>query len=190
MLFTQLGEKMKKVLWLVILSLTACATPYVQEGQSPIFTGGMTHQWLAPDILSVEAKGNGFTTKGQVSEMALLWAAERALETNYKYFVYIQSTDLSSSSTTYTPISAQTSTFGRIRSPGYGSTAYGSYSGNTYTTLSGGTPITVLKPGVEMVLKMYKDIPEGYKIGQYNDVEKTIAALGPKYINGAGASDE
>jgi hypothetical protein len=63
------------VLVILLGALGGCATAYQSTG----FTGGYSDLQLAPDVYRVSFKGNAFTQRERVLNLALLRAAELAL---------------------------------------------------------------------------------------------------------------
>jgi hypothetical protein len=182
---------MRFLLIILALVLSACATSYGDMG----FNGGVKHEWTAPDILVVEAVGNGYTEEKKVSEMALLWAAEQTYIAQYAYFLPYSSDNLGKKSTFYTPTTTTTSVRGRANTTYTGTTVQG-YGGvsNTYgtantdiygsatTTTEGGMPIVVFRPGVRLYFYTFDEVPEEIRPGQYYETEAIIKELGPKYL--------
>jgi hypothetical protein len=151
--------------------LVACATPYAETG----YMGGYDANWVAPNVLAVSVRGNGYTNQSRVRDYAMLQASERAIEAGYRYFVIGDLRDASSRDSYYTPPSATTTTTGSF----YGN----SYYGTSRTNVSGGYSTPVFRPGQDTRFVMFEDVPEGYRAGQYFDAEAVIAELGPRYIS-------
>jgi hypothetical protein len=158
-----------RALMFAALLLCGCATGYQVDG----FTGGQTPKWRATDVLEVEASGNGYTKSSRLKEMTLLRAAETAIEARYRYFIEIGSEDTGGTST--------------VRMPETRTTTYtGQYIGNTYnstsTTTYGGGPMTIYKPGVNAVYRMFVKLPADARPGQFHDAYEIYNRLGKKYI--------
>ena len=88
------------------LVLTGCATGYQTSG----CTGGQMPKWRSANVLEIQAAGNGYTSSSKLNKMALLRAAETAIEANYRYFIEVGSENTGSSSTVTMP-STETTTY-------------------------------------------------------------------------------
>jgi len=76
------------------IALASCSTAYQEAGSD----GGLDHYWAQPDILVVEARGNGYTSTKRIKEMSELWAAEAGLASGYSYMTISNKKDVSSTS--------------------------------------------------------------------------------------------
>ena len=152
-----------------LLGLTACATPYGEMG----FAGGYQSTWLAPDVLSVSVRGNGYTSQQRVQDYTLLQAAERAMESGYTHFVVGDRQDASSRDSTWVSTPTTTTTTG---------TLYGNSYVGTSTTTGGGYNMQVFRPGQDVVFRMFDEEPAGYRPGQFFVVRDVYDALAPEYI--------
>ncbi|MEM7458417.1 MAG: hypothetical protein AAF331_03035 [Pseudomonadota bacterium] len=151
------------------LAVTGCATGYQVDG----FTGGQMPKWRSVDVLEIDASGNGYTSSSKLGKMALLRAAETAIEANYRYFIEIGSEDTGKSSTVNMPSTETTTYSGGYTSTGYNSTATTTFSNNSYD---------VYKPGANLVYRMYEDLPEGARPGQFHDAYEIYNRLGKKWV--------
>lgn len=152
------------------LAVTGCATGYQLDG----FTGGQMPKWRSVDVLEIEAAGNGYTSSSKLEKMALLRAAETAIEANYRYFIEIGSEDTGKSTTATMGPATETTTYSGGYSPGgYNSTSTTSYNSNT---------IDFYKPGANLVYRMYEDLPEGARPGQFHDAYEIYNRLGKKWV--------
>lgn len=72
---------------LIAVALVGCAgpTPYQSNG----FAGGYRDQQLGPDTLRVIAAGNIYTSQERAENIALLRAAELALQNGFPYFLLL-----------------------------------------------------------------------------------------------------
>jgi hypothetical protein len=98
---------------LMFLCTTAC-TPY-QHDWGFLSPGGFTENQIAADAWLVRFRGNGFTTHERTADMAIMRAAEIAIEHGYKWFVLAAS---------YEETTTQTSTFYQSQWNGNGVTSY------------------------------------------------------------------
>lgn len=98
----------------VVLSLTACSTAYSPAN----FDGGYSSTMLAKDTYIVNFRGNEATSPEKTRDLALLRAAEIALENGYPYFVVL---DGGTKEKTYTGQIAP----GNIQTNVYGGYGYG-----------------------------------------------------------------
>lgn len=71
----------------VTLTLSACGTPYQSEG----FTGGHSEVQLNANTWKISARGNGFTGRKEITDMALLRAAELTKAKGYTHFAIVDS---------------------------------------------------------------------------------------------------
>ena len=79
---------------LVLLILSACATPYQSVG----LAGGYRDVRLAPDLFRVSFSGNGFTSAQRSYDFALLRAADLALSRGFTHIALVdESSDQSQS---------------------------------------------------------------------------------------------
>ena len=142
------------------LALVACATPYQPKG----FAGGFKEQWVSERLVQIDFEGNGFTSSDEAGEMALLRAAETAIEHGWKYFKILG--DYDTTSRAYTPATSSTTT-GQVN-------ADGSFTARTRTN-----GFTSIKPGSRIFAsltntKLFND-PSQY------DAQEVVARLGPRY---------
>lgn len=149
-----------------LASIVSACTSYSQ---------GVESFWQRPDVLVVSGAGNGFTSQDQIDGYVLLKAAEKAVESRYRYFVMLDSknTGSTTTSTYYTPVRTT------FNASTYGNTTYGSA-----TTTGGAQTMYIFKPGRDAAFRMFDGIPAGYRPGQYHDAIAVLNELGPKYIDG------
>jgi len=159
----------KPILIASALVVTGCATGYQTDG----FTGGQMPKWRSTNVLEIEASGNGYTSSSKLDKMALLRAAETAIEANYRYFIEVGSEDTGKSSTVSMPSTETTTYDGGYTSTGYSATSTTTYSNNSYD---------VYKPGANLVYRMYEELPDGARPGQFHDAYEIYNRLGKKYI--------
>lgn len=163
---------LRKLMIVAVLSTSAaCATGYQVDG----FKGGQEPKWRAVDVLEIKARGNGYTSSKKLGRMTLLRAAESAIEAKYRYFIEIGSENKGRESTAYLPTTTT-------------NTYTGSYVGNTYTgtttSYTTGGPISVFKPGVDAVYRMFTELPADARPGQFYDAYEIYNEFGPKFIDG------
>lgn len=151
------------------LVLTGCATGYQTDG----FTGGQMPKWRSADVLEIQASGNGYTSSSKLNKMALLRAAETAIEANYRYFIEVGSENTGKSSKVTMPSTETTTYTGGYTSTGYTSTSTTTFNNNSYN---------VYKPGANLVYQMYDELPEGARPGQFHDAYEIYNRLGKKWI--------
>ena len=159
----------KPILLASALAVTGCATGYQTDG----FTGGQMPKWRSMNVLEIEASGNGYTSNSELEKMALLRAAETAIEANYRYFIEIGSEDTGGSSTVNMPSTATTTYDGGYTSTGFSSTSTTTYTNNSYD---------IYKPGANLMYRMYENLPDGARPGQFHDAYEIYNRLGKKYI--------
>lgn len=125
---------------LLIMLMSGCSTKY----QSQSLSGGYSETRLGQNIFVVSFKGNGFTSREQVTDFVLLRSAEVALQNDYKYFAIIDSDKYNSIYTT----NSNYSTNGYI----YGNNL------TTNTVKTGG--MTFVKPNINNTILCFKEKPE------------------------------
>lgn len=145
----QKGYCMKKILVAapLFLLLSACATGYHSVGLS----GGFDEFKLSNDSYIVRFSGNGFTSGDRAYKYAIRRSAELTKEKGYKYFKIIKSSSVTDRSTYVTPLRANT----QSNYNGYGGYGYGSVTGNSTTTITGGDVVTTERPSTSFAIKMY-----------------------------------
>jgi len=145
---------MKALLAVTVVStllLSGCATSYQSTG----FTGGYSETKLAPDVVRVVFRGNGYTRKERAQDLALLRAAELSLAAGCPYFAVLsENSDTKAHSFTTAGTSHTTGSAYVV-----GNQAY--YSGQT-THIPGQT-ITFYKPETGILVQFLKEKPsEGF----------------------------
>lgn len=143
-----------------LLLLSACATPYQLAG----IRGGQQPTWLKDGVLRVSSSGNGYSSDTAVRELALLRAAQSAIEADYRYFVEIKQKDRS----------AETS----LPRYGFRTTPEG-YVVQDFGMVTGSTDIYL--PAVDVTYRMYKEKPERAD-GAVLDAFAVYNELGPELI--------
>jgi hypothetical protein len=144
-----------------LLLLSACATPYQLSG----LRGGQQPTWLKDGVLEVSSSGNGYSTDEDVRELALLRAAESAIEADYRYFVEIKAEDRG--------IEVSMPRYGyRISEEGYVVQDFG--------MVTGSTPVHM--PAVDVTFQMYKEKPE-QAAGPVLDAFVVYNDLGARFID-------
>jgi len=71
----------------VIFTISSCATTYKKDG----FGGGYTDMYLGNDQYRIDVRGNEFTTRQRVKDIALLRAAIITIEKEKEYFIIVDS---------------------------------------------------------------------------------------------------
>ena len=154
---------MKKAIGLALaLSLTGCATGYQASG----FGGGFSELPMSADTYQISYRGNAFTSGSATQEMALLRAAELAIDHGYTHFVVLGSNG-SVDTSYYVQPGTTVATVNPTGFGGYTATA------NTY----GGYVAPINKPRTEMVVRFVSADAGGI------DAATIIETLGPKYAN-------
>jgi len=164
---------LKIIFGLSVLLLTGCATSY----QSQSFTGGYSETQIDENVFIVSFEGNGYTKRERASDLALLRSAELTLQSEFKYFVIIDSDSYSSTSYHTTPTTYNTTSNAKIS----GNNIYGS----SRTTSSGGNTYKMSKPSESNTIVCFKEKPSN--TFSYN-AEFIYKSMSEKY--GVPASDE
>ncbi|MGV0983286.1 MAG: CC0125/CC1285 family lipoprotein [Limnohabitans sp.] len=85
---------MKKLFVLALVaSLAACSTAY--QPYSYFGGGGYKDVQLSENSFKITVEANGYTSKSQAADLALLRAADLTLEKGFKHFVIVDSADQS-----------------------------------------------------------------------------------------------
>ncbi|HQL41364.1 MAG TPA: hypothetical protein PLO93_03625, partial [Candidatus Omnitrophota bacterium] len=117
----------------------------------------------------------------RAEDFALLRCAELSLENGYKYFIIIDEKLETQTTSTTTPVTANT--YGRVNM--YGN--QGSYSGTTY--YSGGETYTFHKPSASNTIKCFKDKPQDSNMMVY-DAEQIKQNIRKQYKLDEEAKEE
>jgi hypothetical protein len=84
------------------LMLTACATPYTENGMG--FTGGVEAQMITDDTARISARGNAYTDQARIEDFVLLKSAQTALDHDFTHPGTMQTNVYGSTAfTTYSP---------------------------------------------------------------------------------------
>ena len=137
---------MKKLFVLALVaSLAACSTAY--QPYSYFGGGGYKDVQLSENSFKVTVEANGYTSKSQAADLALLRAADLALEKGFSHFVIVGSADESSGMTYTTP----TTTTANISANKFGATG----TAQTY----GGQSFYVVFPTPVLTILAFKEKP-------------------------------
>jgi len=160
---------MKKLttIFIIFLFLNGCGTQYSSSG----WMGGFSETQLDENMYKVYFSGNAYTSSQSAADMCLLRCAELCLNADYNYFIIIDESQKTTTSTYTTP--TQTNTYGTVSA--YGNTAYGSV--NSYTT--GGQTYNMSKPSNSNTIVLFKDKPSN---GISYNAKFLYDSLGKKYI--------
>ena len=147
--------------------LSACATPYEQEG----LVGGLSETQLGPNVWRISFQGNGFTSTQRTEDFVLLRGAELALKNGYVYFGLASSRVDTSYSAHTTPVTTVTNANAyRVGNTAYGSATSTSYGGNTFFASY---------PSAHNTVVMFKEKPEAS--GVIYDARFVCQSVGAKY---------
>ncbi|PCI52570.1 MAG: hypothetical protein COB36_14855 [Alphaproteobacteria bacterium] len=173
----------KTILGIVLLSLTACATSY---------EAGTESQQYADDVHRISMRGNHFSDQSEAQEYALLKAAEVTMDSGYRYFVITNAQDKTKTRHYTSPETTDSSTYSsaygtsntNLTASLYGNTITGNattntqvYGNSTTTSTTKAAQLhTYVSPGVDVLIKTYKEKPS---VG-YFDSEQITKYLGSK----------
>jgi hypothetical protein len=145
---------------IILIVLAGCETPY---GPTSLM-GGFSETQVAPDVFSINFRGNGFTTSERSWDFVMLRAAELTLQNSFRYFAVVRE-DAS------TEVSAFTM-------PGYASTSIqrGRHGLYGYTSYTPPTTSYVSKPRNRLLIRCSNAKPEGGF-----DAEFIVRSIGGKY---------
>lgn len=164
---------------LALFALVACATPYQENG----FGGGVSASIIDGRHARISARGNAFTDAATIQDYALLKAAEETVSIGKRYFMVVSADDTSKVGQYTTPTQSYTSTTGTVNANTFGNTTYGTYRGNTNTTVTGGQTYNFVKPGTDVIIRMFaEEEVDPTKVSVF-DAPAIIKFLGAKYLN-------
>jgi hypothetical protein len=126
----------------LVIFLGGCATGY----HSRSFNGGYSEIMTNQDSFIVTFSGNRYTSGERTMRYALLRAAELTLNNGYKYFAILSSVDQTSS---YNYSNTSGNALGSGNSFGYSSFTY-----------SG----SIVKPGISIRIKCFKEKTQRYEV--------------------------
>ena len=129
--------------------LSGCATSYQSTGLS----GGYSETKLAPDVVRVIFRGNGYTKIERAQDFALLRASELSIQAGFPYFVVLNEQNDSKAQSINTPGTAYTTGSAYA----VGNQAY--YQGQT--TYVPGQTITIYRPETGILVQFLKEKPQG-----------------------------
>jgi len=121
--------------FLLLLLIQACSTTYGEMGA----TGGVSAAAITSDTYRISARGNGFTDSTTIQDYVLLKAAETTLENGHTHFTIVSSADATRTSIGQTAGYMQTN-------------VYGNYA---YSTYNPGSTYTVVKPGEDLIIRIF-----------------------------------
>lgn len=153
------------LLFMGVLLLYACATPYQRYG----FSGGYSETQLRSNVFRVAFNGNGYTSLDRVIEYTMLRSAEVALEHGFKYYIIIDGNSYFDADAITTP----TTTYGSATI--YGNTIYG------HTTTVGGGTFYISKPATVNTIVCFSEKPTS---GAYRDAQDDADFYGRIYRKG------
>lgn len=159
---------MRSILFFLTVTLVAgCATTYQPNG----FSGGFSETQLDKNVFRVSFKGNGYTIREGVEEMALLRSAELALKNGYSHFAISDGRSRADYSAFTTP--GQSSTTGTIST--FGNRSYL----NAQTRTTGGQTFTAAFPSTTNTIVCFNGKPEIEAL--VYDAQFLFNSLAPKY---------
>lgn len=137
---------MKKLSFLaVVVFIAGCATAY--QPYSYFAGGGYKDVQLSENSFKITVEANGYTSKSDAIDLALLRAADLTLEKGFKHFVIVGSADASYGANLTTP----TTTTMNISGNRYGATG----SAQTF----GGQTFSVVFPTPVLTILTFKEKP-------------------------------
>ena len=123
---------------LAALATGACQTSYKSNNNGIGLTGGVQAEAVTPDLYRIEARGNGFTSKGRVQDFVMLKAAEITLANGRTHFIITDSRDTTERSQYRGPARSETVWRGDSR----------------VTTTTPGFVNTVVRPGESSYVRL------------------------------------
>ena len=133
-----------------------CSTKYKPAG----FGGGYEETQLDTNVFEVSFRGNGYTRKQQVKDFAMLRCAELTKMNGFRYFATVSENVDTKTGSFVTPTNTTTRT--NITGSAYsaGNTTYGSATGTSRSTTTGGQTITFRKSTVNIRIVMLDEKPK------------------------------
>jgi hypothetical protein len=144
---------------LICVLLAGCGTKYQDMG----LTGGVSAQQVTADTYRIVAQGNGFTSGATIKDYVLLKAAETAQSVGATHFLIIGSENTTKAETTYVPGTSNTTISGRT----------------AYTTTTPGYVDTTIKPGQEVMVRVFKPLP-GQQVQGAFAADEIIRFIAPR----------
>jgi hypothetical protein len=147
-------------LFLALLLLSSCSTPYQSDG----FRGGFSELDLAPDMVRIQFSGNAYTSAQRVQDFALLRASQTMLARGFPYFAVVNNRHSSKPVTFTTPATATTTTtgsgytYGSVDRQGHYS-GTGNFAGQSTTTYNPGETVTLYKPETGLIVVGFREKP-------------------------------
>jgi len=162
----------------IILVLAGCATPYQSIESLNLNGGGYADAQIAEDMFTVSFRGNGYTSRDRVDNMALLRAADITLENGFRYFIILDQDKSVRSDTHTTPVRASSRLTNLRVSPAdpiYGPN-YVQVTGNIETSVSGGNSITWHRERSSLSIVCYyrKPVAEGVVSYDATFIQKSL----------------
>lgn len=148
---------------LVLLSLSACSTPYQPQG----FAGGYREQRISADQYIVSARGNAAASMDTIKTYTLRRAAELSVQNGYRFFTILEGSQDYKTGFITTPGTYRGTTTGSVY--GTGNYAYGST--QTQGTYTPGQTTTYRKPRASITIKMLNPpLPPGTNVFNAEEV--------------------
>ena len=120
------------------MTTAACQTSYKSNSNGIGLTGGVRAEAVTPDVYRIEARGNGFTSKGRVQDFVMMKAAEITLANGRTHFIITDSRDATERNSYRGPARAETTWRGDTR----------------VTTMTPGFVNTVVRPGEDAYVRL------------------------------------
>ena len=151
---------MKKLILIVCLAISGCATPYQDMG----FTGGVTAQQMTANTFRIISRGNSYTSPTTIQDYTMLRAAETTLQNGGTHFQVISAADASSTAQIVT-----------------GGTARTTFVGNTATTHYDPPMVqNLFKPGQDAYIRVIKLAPGQVPPPDAVSAEEIVQFVGPR----------
>jgi hypothetical protein len=147
--------------------LASCATPYAPKS----LQGGYSEVQFDRNVFRVTFEGNGYTSRSNVEEMALLRSAEVALKNGFTHFVIAGGS--SDSKHALLPMPGQSTTTGSVTPAG--NTVYF----RSTTTTTGGAPLLVSFPTSCRPLSVLSGAQVSMRL--FYDATFLVSSLKPKH---------
>lgn len=148
--------------------LAGCATTEYSQREGSFWGSGYYDKKLQEGVYKVGYTGNASTRGDAAEDLALLRAADVALQNGYNYFVVIDRAKRTNVSSSYTPLMPYT------------------YKGNTYYT--GGYSTDTYTPDIELTVRCYikKPLDTRQTIFDAGEIKANLSGKYVKKKDGAG----
>lgn len=150
----------KNIIFILVLFLTACATPY--QPYSMFSGGGYSDTKLQEDVFRINFHGNDATAYDRAQDFAMLRAADVTLLNGFKYFLVLEDSSRIKTDHYTTPVQVNTYQYPTINP---------AFSAPTHTSVSGGQTFSSNMPVASITIKCFRERPKDTSIFVFDAFE-------------------